>query len=232
VTYDEFRTAFLMALGASKLPTLGTPPMEEVLDLRTTDRTLTAGVEPAERDSAEPFHLSGRISFRWDVLETARTVTSESEVVAELLGREDAYEVDTERPALRIDIKMLATLPWDKGIALPSATKWAAWSRDAIARLKSVEHPEPNAGAWDDDEASRSIISWQGDPEVRLSCRPSGELRLESICVSAVQEIRLPRHWNDPQREPEAPPDEQLKAMFERVGLALDAWGKAITDLV
>jgi hypothetical protein len=44
--YEAFKAAFLVALRASELPTIGTRLSQEALDLHSTDRTVTvyAGV--------------------------------------------------------------------------------------------------------------------------------------------------------------------------------------------
>ncbi len=55
------------------------------------------------------------------------------------------------------------------------------------------------------------------DPEVKASCNPHGELRLEASSVSAFQGVDLPRVWNDSDREPDDDPYDQLAAMFQRV---------------
>jgi len=67
-------------------------------------------------------------------------------------------------------------------------------------------------------------LPW-GDPELKASCNPLGELRLEAISVSAFQGVDLPRVWNDTDREPDDDPYDQLEAVFQRVRAALYAWG-------
>jgi hypothetical protein len=231
MNYDEFKAAFLGALTESGLPAVGMVPAAEILDLRSTDRTVTVYVEPIGREIGEPFHVSGAISWRWDALITARTATREEDVLAELLGREDADAVETERPWLRIDIKLRAGLEFGKSIPMPPPSTWAKWSREAIGRLENIERLVSEDVTRETPEGRHAILAWQGDPEIKVTCSPVGGLRLEAISLSAFQVIELPRQWDDPEREPDDDPREQLVAMFRRVKAALYAWGEVMDHL-
>ncbi len=224
---DEFKRAFLHALRDSGLPTIGPPPHEEMLDLRTTARKVSVYVEPVDRDMARPFHVSGAISYRWDALQTARTNTCEEDVVAELLG-DGARRKTTERPWLRVDIELRAGLEWGKGLPLPSPATWRKWSREVFARMEGIEPLVSDDVTRKTRRGDLAVLAWQGDPEVKLVCRPDGELRLEEVRVNAFQGIDLPRKWND-DRRPDPGPEVQLTAMFARVRAALHAWGE-VTD--
>lgn len=224
--YDEFKGAFLRALRESGLPTIGCPPGEETIDLRSLGRTLAVYVEPIDRDMARPFHVSGAISFRWDALQSARA-TNEEDVVAELLG-DEAREEPTEQPWLRVDIKLRAGLESGKGVPMPAAATWGKWSREAIARVEKIEPLVSDEAIRETTSGHLAVLAWQGDPEVKLVCGGGGELRLEAVSVHAFQGIDLPRRWSD-NREPDAHPHEQLAAMFGRVRAALHAWAE-VTD--
>lgn len=67
-------------------------------------------------------------------------------------------------------------------------------------------------------------------PESILA-RPFGELRLDSLTISAFQGIDLPRRWDDDEREPDDSPDELLAQLFARVKSALYAWGEVMDHL-
>jgi hypothetical protein len=203
--------------------------VKETLDLGSTDRVFAVGVEPLDRDIGKPFHVSAAISFRWDALQTARTVTREDDVVTELVG-EEARESETERPWLRVDIELRAGLEWGKGIPMPTPAVWAKWSRETLTRLESIERVVPDEVVREAPDGRHAILAWQGDPEVKLTCGPGGLLRLEDLCVHAFQAIDLPRRWSD-DREPDEHPHAQLVAMFERVCAALHAWGEVMDHL-
>lgn len=231
MNYDEFRAVFVETLKRSGLPPLGFVPGQETLDLRTTDRTCTTHVEPIDRDVGGPFHVSGTISWRWSALHAARTATTEEDLLAQLLGRDDE-ELQTERPWLRVDIKLRAGLVVGRSLAMPKPAAWARWSREALTRLESVEPLVTADVPREVSKGHHAILAWQGDPEIHLTCTPVGELRLESITVHAFQGIDLPRRWDHPDREPDDEPHEQLAAMFRRVKAALHAWGEVMDHLV
>ena len=88
VNYDEFKTAFVASLKDSGLPIISDGAVEEILNLRSMDRICTAHVEPVGRQIGAPFHVTGSISWRWGTLQTARTATTEEDLLTELLGRE------------------------------------------------------------------------------------------------------------------------------------------------
>ncbi|MBL0194009.1 MAG: hypothetical protein IPQ09_07245 [Myxococcales bacterium] len=170
--------------------------------------------------------MAASISFEWSALQAARAATCEEDLIAELLG--DDGGVETERPSLRVDIKLHAGLPSGKRIPMPAATVWAKWSREALARLEKVEPLIAEDAVRETPEGRLAILAWQGDPEAKITCNPLGELRLESLTVRAFQSIDLPRTWDDPAREPDEAPHAQLRAMFERVRAALYAWGEVM----
>jgi hypothetical protein len=230
MNYDEFKRVFLDVLRESRLPTIGPPPNEEALDLRSTDRRLAVYVEPLDRDIGRPFHVSGKVSFRWSALQTARTLTCEEDLVAQVLG-DDAREEETERPWLRIDVSIRAGLAWGKGVPMPTPATWRKWSREALGRLEQIESLVSHDVVREDALGHQAVLAWQGEPEVTATCNALGELRLESISISAFQGIDLPRRWGDDEREPDETPHEQLRAMFDRLKAALHAWGEVMDHL-
>ena len=231
MNYDEFKAAFLQSLHHAGLPTLGPAPHEELLDLRSTSRKITVFVEPVARDVGAPFHIGGRISWSWDSLQSARTATTEEDLLSELLGQEVAEQVDSEQPWLRIDIRLSASLMVGKSVAMPSAEVWTKWSREAIGRLERIEPLVADEMVREDAEGRLAVLGWQGEPEIRATCNNLGELRLESIRVSAFQCLDLPRRWDDQSRAGDEPPYQQLDEMFARIKVALHAWGEVMDHL-
>jgi hypothetical protein len=230
VDYDEFKAAFMSALRDSRLPMIGLAP-DEVLGLRSGDRVLTVGVEPFDRDMARPFHVAATISFRWDAFQTARTVTCEEDLLVELVGRDDAEDIETEQPWLRVDIKLRAGVEWGKGIPMPPPATWARWSREALGRLETIEPLVSDDVVRPIPAGRHAVLAWQGDPVVKATCNARGELRLEEITVSAFQGIDLPRKWSDSAHDTDEPPDDQLRAMFDRLKAAIHAWGEVMDHL-
>lgn len=228
MTYDEFKAAFLLALRDVGLPTMGPPPHEETLCLKSTDRTVVVYVEPLARDIGGQFHVSGTISWHWDALLAARTRTTEEDLLRELLGQEEA-DAETEPPVLRIDIKLRASLMPGKEIPMPSASTWAKWSKEAITRLDRVEPLIPPEDPIEETvDGGFAILAWQGDPVIKATCDAAGILKLSSISVSAFQLVEVPRHWDDSEREDDPHPHAQLRALLARVKAALFAWGEVM----
>ena len=229
--YDEFKSMFVAALRHSGLTTIGPPPSDEVLDLRTTDRTVTVYVEPPGRDMGGPFHISGAISWRWDALQQARTATTEEDMLTELFGREDALGQETVHPRLRVDITLRASLEYGKPIAMPSRAAWSEWRREALARLQTVERLVDDDVMLDMSDDELAVLAWLGEPEIKGTCNEAGDLLLESLSVSAFHMVGVPRTWDDPDRQLDDDPYEQLSAMFLRVKAALHAWREVMDHL-
>lgn len=221
--YDAFKAGFLEALAESELPTIGFVPAKEELDLRALDRTCTVYVEPIGGARDQRFHVSAAISWRWGVAQTARTRSTEEDLLTQLLGREGAEGTQTEPPQLRVDISLQASLEFGKSLPMPGPEAWRAWSEEAVERLETIERLMPEEVVFETGGLPE-IRAWQGDPEIQLTCTRIGELRLESIALKAFQMIALPRSWDDPDRERDDDPRDQLAAMFRRVKAALMAW--------
>lgn len=107
--YDAFRRVWNEELAQSRL--LVFPSANETLDLRSMERSYSTFVEPAGGQGAEPFHVSAKLSWRWDALQTARAATTEDDMLGQLLGREQIDDVETERPWLRVGARSIATRP-------------------------------------------------------------------------------------------------------------------------
>ncbi len=231
MTYEEFKAAFLEALRESRLPVIGFA--RETLDLGALSRTFWVGVEPIGRLDAPPFHTSASIEWRWDALDTARTATTEEDMLTELLGREDAHDVETERPWLRVDIALRASLPFGQPAPMPKAVVWAKWAHETVERLEDVERivPEEMVRAAAHEPGLPEILAWQGEPAIKTTCGADGELKVTGIELAAWQAIELPRVWDDPDREPDDDPADQLAGMFERVRAALHSWTEVLDHL-
>lgn len=228
--YEEFRSAWDDALRESKLSMIGLWG-EETLNLRTTSRSYEVHVEPFDGQDAEPFFVAATMSFRWDALNTARTATREEDMLIEVFGREAAYDLDTERPWLRIDIKLNAALTHGKPIPMPPTQAWAKWIQETMGRLEDVEPLTPDEKVRENDEGNLEILAWQGTPTARVSCTPEGDLLLEAVSISAMQLMHTPRIFDNPNKEPDEPVYGQLQEMFHRVRASLLAWMQALDHL-
>lgn len=214
---EAFRDIFLSRTREAHLTLIGLYPREQV-EMRSMDRTFEVQVEGVTRGERGPIHVSASISWRWDALQTARTRTREEDVLRELLG-DDRAEGATARPWLRVDLRLRAGTGWGKPLRMPTALAWTRFAKRA-SKVKLVEGGIP-AFVGDD-----TVPAWQGQPEAEVVVLTDGSLRLEAVSIEAFQGIYLPRQWDDPDREPDAPPHRQLDAMFARVAKSLALWSE------
>lgn len=231
MTYDEFQQAWVQALRESMLPILGVDPVEESLGLRSMERVVKSFVEPFGGQHAEPFHVAAELAYRWDALQTARTATTEEDLLSELLGREGSRRPRTAHPWLRVDVTLRASTQWGKELALPAQPAWQRWARETLGRLESIEPLLPSETLREGRSGLPQILAWQSEPELRVLCSPTGELKLRGIEVATWQAIEVPRKWDDPDRRPDERPDAPLAAMFKRLRAAMNAWMEALDHL-
>lgn len=224
MNYDEFRNAWHQALSAAGIRLFPFPPTETV-DVGHVSRTYEVCVGLGGVSPFEPFGVVAKLSWTWDALQCARTNTTEEDLLAELLGLERLDE-DTEQPWLRVDVSLRATLPWDSPLSLPRTSAWRRWVAEVIDRLAPLL---PTEYALKDQE--RLVLSWRGEPEARVVCAPNGQLLLTGVEISAWLGIDLPRQWDDPEREPDEPPDEQLANLAQRIYIALGEWQQCLRHL-
>ena len=222
MTYDEFRGAWLLALRESGLHIFGVDALQESLALRAMDRIGESIVGPYPR--SDPFTVCAKFRWRWDALNTARTATCEEDLLTELVGRDEAARMRTQRPWLRVDISLHASLPMGSPMPLPSKAKWAVWANDVIHMLASRTPIVPAETSREDRRGRLAILAYQGEPKAKVHCEGDGELKLVALEVAAWQAIELVRKWSDSSRRPDKGVGSQLDQMFARVKAALGAW--------
>ena len=234
MTYEEFMQAWVLARKESGLPLLGAHEGKETLDTRSLSRTFEMYVEPLGGQEAEPFHIAAALSWRWDALMTARTATTEEDMLTQVLGRErvGGHKVRTEPSPLRVDVSLRASLPYGKAIAMPTPMVWARWAREVHERLEHIEPLVPKKTTREARDGQLEILAWQTDPTAKVACEPGGELRLEAVEIAAGQLIELPRHWDDSERRADEHPAGQLHELFHRVRASLHAWMQAVDHLL
>jgi len=223
--YEEFKGQFLQALDSSSLR-LMTPEPTETLDIHTTDRTFKVYVEPPDARLGDRFYVTAKMWWRWDVTLTARSATTEEDLLVELLGREHD-NINTEQPWLRVDVSLrVGVLPNADVFVLPEPKIWSRWVRTVNERLggpdRLVSGEVSNKGLF---------MSWRGQPEVIAKGNDLGHPVVSSISVSAFELIKLTRQWDDPDREPDDDPMAQVEAMFGRLERALKVWRESLVHL-
>jgi hypothetical protein len=229
VDYDTFRQIWIKALHASRLPNLG-PHATELLDIRHLERSYRSYVEPLGGQDAPPFHVTAELSWVWHATNTVRGTRTDSDMLSEMLGRDQVEELVTDRPFIRVDIKLRASGPFDKPLPMPGKAAWAKWVEETMARLDRIEPLLPDEVVRENRMGMTEVLGWQGSPTAKVACERGGELRLERVEIAAFQIIELPRLIDDAE-EPDAGPDEELEKLFTRVRASLLAWMQALDHL-
>jgi hypothetical protein len=224
--YETFKAVFEDALRASHLPVIGWA--NESLDLESLERTYTVHVEPLRRGDAEPFHTAATVSWRWSALQTARTVHTENELMSELTGRR--RHVRTDKPWLRVDLKLSASLMMDKLLPMPSPSTWAAWAEETAGRLDTIERLIPEKDLRQGRGGRLEVLAWRGATEVTVQCDADGALMLSGVTVEAFEVVTLPRADDELERK-DPGPEKQLQRMFKRLTASLAAWSEVMDHL-
>ena len=212
MNYEQFRAAWYAALAQAGMTSHLAPPAETV-ELGGMSRTYHVYVHLANPGKFDPFHVSAGLSWTWDALQAARTATSEEDALMELLGA-DGRRLDTERPWLTVKVTLSATLPWRFPLPLPDPVVWRAWLADVTGRLEPLlPIVLERRDEWSVAFAHRS------EPEAEVQPAAGGQLYLTRVKLSPWQVIHLPRQWDDPKRQEDEDPYQQL-ARFRRAGVA------------
>ncbi len=225
--HEEFARCWQAAFSGAGLPTFHGE--RELVDVAAMERTYEVFVEPGVGQQTRPFFVTAKLSYRWDALQTARSQCNEEDLLRAVLG--DDHDVLTQRPWLRVDVVLGATLPYGEPLPMPSQERRARWIDETTGRLERVERLLPEETVAEDAHGRLAVLAWQGDPVIKARCDARGALLLEGVEVSAWQAINLPRIWDDPERDEDPPPDHELERMFSRVRGALYAWMEALDHL-
>jgi hypothetical protein len=230
--YEEFRNCWTRALDAARLQSVGRPA--ERLGLGSLDRSYEVFIEPLGGQDAEPWFVTAHLEWRWEALHSARTATTEEDLLVELLGREKAEGVETFRPWVRVDITLNATLPWGAKVAMPRSSRWRSWHHEVVNRLDHIEpvlpaDPDPLADGW--RALGLAVPGWIDVPSIEGTWDSTSGLLLHKVALASWQPICLPRQWDDSERHPDDPPDVQVQALIERLRAALHAWMECLDHL-
>ena len=231
--YDAFRNSLLLALSEAELYSSWDRPTETI-DLATTTGSWKTGVGSGLEQRAEPFLLHGSmgpwvhgiVSFRWDPLESARTQTTEEDLVSELFGRDDDLP-ETMQRELRTDIVLRANLPYASRTPMPEPSLWRSWSAlvdDRLAPFLPAEVVQHRG-------QTVIVMGWRGTVEVESRCSDDGELCLSSVSLPSWQAVVLPRIRDGADDELEGDIAKQLDDLAEGHRIALDQWMDCIAEL-
>ena len=225
--YDDFKLAWTEALAEAGF--LARLPASERLDLARLSRHYEISVEPLGQD-AKPLFVTAGLSWRWDALQEARTATTEEDMLTSLLGHDAADTVETERPWLRVDVVLRATMPWGQPLPLPGQDALGEWTREVVGRLERTEPLLPQEVVEETPDGNLAALAWKGQPEVRATCTSDGALLLERVELASWHALHPRRVWDDPDRWDEGP-EAELAAFFARVRQALHVWMECLDHL-
>lgn len=216
VKYQEFKVMFRRALEQEQL--LGWESHEDRLNLESMSRTHESFLGGIANQDAEPIHVSCRIHWTWDALQSARTATIEEDVLTELFGREEAHALDTEVPWLRVDVALRGSLPMDSPMVMPHSRTWKRWQREVADKVITLMAVDESPESW-------PIPSFHfGDPSGSFVVSADGELALSEVSLESWHGIFLPRVWDDPDRDPDPDPSLQVGLFAMRLRRAIEAW--------
>jgi hypothetical protein len=226
--YENFRDRFEIALQQAGLLRAHLSEATETIDISSTDRLWRVWIGQSLGQEAEPFSVSGKVSFRWSPANTARSQTCEEDLLTELYDR-DLFSADTVPRLVRVDIHLYAKLPYGSTTPIPETEVWQSWS-------DSVEAGLAEALPRDDVDRERRLLpavkGWRGDIEVLARYTGDDKLSLEGVSVSAFQLVPVPRVWDDPEkREKEPGVEEYLDELVGRIKLAMDEWRGSLVAL-
>lgn len=224
--YEEFRDLWMRTIRESGLERFGFP--RETLDVRSMDRVFEIRVEPVGGQDAEPFTTTARLAWRWEALQSARTATTEQDLLMSLLGTDALDEVAMEPPTLRVDVALTARLPYGDGYPMASTTRWSTWAAEVVERLRTIEplvSPEWSRPTLD---GRREILAWQSPPRVDAECSLNGELVLRGLEIEAFQFVALARQLDGGDLETDDLAAQQIALLLERVRAALHAWQESL----
>jgi hypothetical protein len=230
MNYDLFRMLWHEALESANLVNLPFQPIETV-ELDGMSRTHEITVALSSTQPASPFYVTATLSWRWDAALSARGATTEEDLLVDILGQ-DGYYLVTEQPWLRVDVILNATVPLDSPLLMPDADVWRRWAAAVTARMSPLLPIDCADAEYPFEDGHRPrVLSSRDEPEVRLRCDPDGRLYLTGVYLSAWQGIDLPRQWDNPDREPDDWPEEDLADFATRVHRALRGWEDCLRHL-
>jgi hypothetical protein len=200
---------------------------EDSIALETMARKYFVRLGLSRPRPAEPFLGSLELSWEWDALLSARTRTTEDDLLTELLGRDQFAPSETERPWLRVDWKLQGKLASDSPLLLSSADVWRSWVAQVTKRVAPTL-PAPSS----DPDRDAATLWWTGEPEASIRCGARGELWLLGVSLKGWQAIELPRQCDHPDDVTDDGPEAQLEVLAAGLAAALDAWNKALSLLL
>lgn len=226
--YQDFRDRLQDALREVGLVQFGDISPTETVDLSTTERRWSAIIGYTFQQAAEPFHVTGKVSFCWSPFDAARSYTCEEGLLTELYDPAE-HSTDTAPRLVRVDIALHARLPYGSTTPMPATEVWKSWSETVDAKLDIFLHEQ-------DSRSERRLLpevrGWRSNSEIDARCTEEGGLILEGLSVAAFRLVPVPRMWDDPdKREREEEGGEHLDELVQLFKSAMGEWTAAVAEL-
>lgn len=228
VNYSEFRRLLLDALRDEDFDVL---PIVDSLDTDSLDRTCSVPVA-ARQQLTPPFHAGAEVSFRWRAVHSARFATTEEDFLSEIVDRDRAERMNTERPWVRVDMNLRASTPWGKPIRMASPEKLSRWRHELRVRLDEIERLLPEDEVEETASGELAYLAYKGEPQITVTSDADGNLLLSRIVLESFVAVHPPRVWDDPERPEDDEVHVEVEQMAKRLRAALYAWGEALDHLV
>ncbi len=226
--YQEFRDRLQDALREAGLIQFGDIYPTETVDISTMERRWSVVIGYAFRQAAEPFYVSGKVSFRWSPFDAARSYTCEEDLLTELYDR-GGHSTDTVPRLVRVDIALYARLPYGSTTPMPAPEIWKSWSETADEKLDLFL---PRQDSRHERRLLPEVRGGRSHSEVEARCAEEGVLILEGVSVSAFRLVPVPRMWDDPdKREREEDGGEQLDETVQLFKAAMGKWTAVVAEL-
>ncbi len=215
--YEEFKALWERAFQQAGPRQIGVRG-DETIDLGNVSRRYEAFFEGITRP--EPFHVSAKLSWRWDALASARTSTTEEDMLTTLFGDRTAKR--TARPWVRVDVSLHASLMDQQRVPVPDPSIWPGWLREVETRMEPLLPQSSDLSRRGDI----LVTSWRGQPNLQVRFSGEGQPLIGHVELEAWQGIEVPRHWDDPARRADPSPHKTLEDLAGRVRQALGTWGE------
>jgi hypothetical protein len=224
--YDEFRYQLQTALQNVGLlgQCIGNPI--ETVDLDSMGRLWKVYVMGSSTKDTEPFDVTAKIAFNWDPFNTARSYTSEEDLLAEMLGR-TKNSSKTKPRLVRVDLELRASLPYGSTTTIPDAPTFGSWADSIKQKLDKVI----TENKW---RQERLVAVLGALEEINIESRydSAGHLSLNRLSVAGFRMVHVPRVWdNSDRREAEREPTAELSRLAQKFKYSLDEWRIGITEL-
>jgi len=222
--YETFRDRLEQALRNAGVSFLELS-RRETLELPALSRTYEVSVGLDSPKQADPFFVTAMIAFSWDPFQSARSYTTEEDLLTELFGRMRSTKRTTPRWQ-RIDMTFLAKPHYGSKMLTPDPRVLSTWKRSVERLLVHLVPVKTSEGR----DGQSIAIGWRGEVEIRELCSPNGSLILNGIEIAAFQLVNPPRSSADPDRR-DGNISGQLEQLARRFQTAFDGWMDLVHEL-